>query len=229
MKKNYWLVLFVSCLIAELLLTYAGNETLRYITKPLLMPFLCAYYLAAVRSTAGFNRSIIAALFFSWLGDILLMFDSGSSLFFILGLSSFLIAHIFYIFFFHAVRIAEAIKPKGFLLIPVVVYYAVLISILSPGLGDMKLPVRVYGVVICFMLMLALHMFFIKNKKAGLLMAFGAFLFVISDSILAINKFYASFSQAGVLVMLTYGIAQLLIIEGAIKYNSGIAKTGNPS
>lgn len=225
MKKNYWLGLFIACLIAELLLTYTGNETMRYITKPLLMPLLCVYFLASVKNTAGFNRSIIAALFFSWVGDILLMFDSRSSLFFILGLSSFLIAHIFYIFFFHAVRIAEAIKPKGFLLIPVVVYYAVLVSILSPGLGDMKLPVRVYGVVICFMLMLALHMFFIKNKKAGLLMVSGAFLFVISDSILAVNKFYISFSEAGVLVMLTYGIAQLLIVEGAITYNREIVKT----
>lgn len=225
MKKSYWLGLFIACLIAELLLTYTGNETMRYITKPLLMPVLCAYFLTSVRNAAGFNRSIIAALFFSWVGDILLMFDSKSSLFFILGLSSFLIAHIFYIFFFHAVRLAEAIKPKGFLLIPVVVYYAVLISILSPGLGDMKLPVRVYGVVICFMLMLSLHMFFIKNKKAGSLMAFGAFLFVISDSVLAVNKFYTSFSEAGILVMLTYGIAQLLIAEGAITYNREIVKT----
>jgi len=221
MKKSYWLGLFISCLIAELLLTYTGNEAMRYVTKPLLMPLLCAYFLAAVKNIAGFNRNIIVALFFSWVGDILLMLDSGNSLFFILGLSSFLIAHIFYIFFFHAVRLAEAIKSKGFLLIPVVVYYAVLISILSPGLGDMKLPVRVYGVVICFMLMLALHMFFIRNKKAGSLMAFGAFLFVISDSILAVNKFYTSFSEAGVLVMLTYGIAQLLIVEGAVMYNRG--------
>ncbi len=82
----------------------------------------------------------------------------------------------------------------------------------------MKLPVRIYAVVISFMLMLAMHMLFIKNKKAGLLMMSGALLFVVSDSLLAINKFYSSFQMAGIFVMTTYGLAQLIIIEGAIRY-----------
>lgn len=225
MKKQYWLILFIICLTAELVLVYTNNVTIRYVTKPLLMPLLFLYFLSAVKSTIGSNRSIIAALLFSWVGDIFLLFDSQNSLYFIFGLSAFLIAHIFYIFFFHAVRIAEAIKPKAFLLIPVVVYYAVLISLLSPGLGEMKLPVRVYGVVICFMLMLALHMLYIKNKKAGSLMAVGAFLFVVSDSVLAVNKFHTSFQGADIIIMLTYGIAQLLIVEGAITYTKEISKT----
>lgn len=66
--------------------------------------------------------------------------------------------------------------------------------------------------------MLALHMLYIKNKNAGLLMMIGALLFVLSNSTLAINKFYNSFSGAGILIMLTYGIAQLLIVQGAIGY-----------
>ena len=72
-----------------------------------------------------------------------------------------------------------------------------LISWLSPYLGDMKLPVRIYGIVISFMFMLAMHMLFIKNKTAGKWMMIGALLFVISDSVLAINKFYQSFEAAG--------------------------------
>jgi len=46
----------------------------------------------------------------------------------------------------------------------------------------------------------------------------GAGLFVISDSVLAINKFYQPFEAAGILIMLTYGLAQFFIIKGAIKY-----------
>jgi uncharacterized membrane protein YhhN len=49
-------------------------------------------------------------------------------------------------------------------------------------------------------------------------MMLGAVLFVVSDSLLAINKFYSSFELAGVLIMLTYGMAQLLIVTGAINY-----------
>ena len=46
----------------------------------------------------------------------------------------------------------------------------------------------------------------------------GALLFVISDSSLAINKFYIPFEYAGIIIMLTYALAQLFIIEGASRY-----------
>ena len=42
--------------------------------------------------------------------------------------------------------------------------------------------------------------------------------FVISDSVLAVNKFYQAFETAGIVIMLTYGLAQFLIVEGAIRY-----------
>ena len=49
-------------------------------------------------------------------------------------------------------------------------------------------------------------------------MVAGALLFVLSDSILAINKFYMPFDLAGTFIMLTYGFAQYLIVQGAVKY-----------
>jgi uncharacterized membrane protein YhhN len=164
------------------------------------------------------KKWILLALFFSWTGDVLLIFQENKSIFFLLGLSAFLIAHIFYIFFFHSIRVIENIKSNLWLLVVVVIYYAVLITLLSPHLGDMKLPVRIYGIVISFMFMLAMHMLYIKNKVTGRWMMIGALLFVLSDSTLAINKFYQSFEAAGILIMLTYGLAQLFIIEGAIRY-----------
>jgi uncharacterized membrane protein YhhN len=146
------------------------------------------------------------------------MFQSDSEFFFLLGLCAFLVAHVFYIIFFHRVRISESVKGRWWLLLIVGIYYAVLIIMLSPYLADLKLPVRFYGIIISFMLLLALHMSFIKNKNAGWLMAGGALLFVISDSILAIDKFYYSFELGGLVVMLAYGLAQLFIVEGAIQY-----------
>ena len=146
------------------------------------------------------------------------MFEGENEIFFLLGLSSFLIAHIFYIIFFHKVRVKENVKGNPWLLVLVVIYYAALISLLSPYLADMKIPVLVYGVVISFMFMLAMHMLFIKNKPTGQWMMIGALLFVISDSILAINQFYQPFEAAGVLIILTYGLAQFFIVEGAGRY-----------
>ena len=69
--------------------------------------------------------------------------------------------------FFHFVRIKEDVKGRWFLLLIVAMYYVVIIFILSPHLGDMRLPVRIYAVVISFMFMLAMHMLFIKNRIAG--------------------------------------------------------------
>ena len=88
----------------------------------------------------------------------------------------------------------------------------------------MKIPVLVYGIVISIMFLLALHMLFIKNKNAGKMMMFGALLFIVSDSILAINKFYQPFEYAGIAIMLSYGIAQLLITLGAVKYITSASK-----
>jgi uncharacterized membrane protein YhhN len=163
-------------------------------------------------------------LFFSCAGDVLLLLQQNDSLFFLLGLSAFLSAHIFYIVFFQRVRVKENVFPNLWLLFIVVIYYAALITFLSPHLGDMKLPVRIYGIVISIMFMLAMHMLVIKNKIAGKWMMTGALLFVISDSVLAVNKFYHSFEIAGVVIMLTYGLAQLFIVEGAIKYITSIDK-----
>lgn len=219
MKKEFWIIAFVAVLVTDLTGIQLHNEQLQYIFKPILIPVFIGYFLSQTKIwTTNLKKWILTALFFSWAGDVLLMFEPKNKIFFLMGLSAFLIAHLFYIVFFHNVRLKEKVKSNLWLLLIVVIYYAVLISILSPHLGDMKLPVRIYGIFISFMFMLAMHMLFIKNKTAGRWMMGGAFLFVVSDSILAINKFYQSFEVAGILIMLTYGLAQLFIVHGAIKY-----------
>jgi uncharacterized membrane protein YhhN len=65
-----------------------------------------------------------------------------------------------------------------------------------------------------------LHLVYIIKKQAGRVMMFGALLFIISDSILAVNKFYSSFNYAGILIMLTYALAQLFIVMGVMDYIS---------
>lgn len=221
MRKQTGLYLFLAALLIHLAGIYFNNATVEKITKPLLIIVLAGYFIISTKeSRSELKKWIFLALLFSWAGDVLLMFVAENPNFFLAGLVSFLIAHIFYIIFFHSVRMQQNIKPKPFLLVPVLVYYVSLITFLSPHLGDMKLPVRIYGVVICFMLMLALHMLYIKNKNAGLFMMIGALLFVASDSVLAINKFFNAFDGAGMIIMLTYGIAQVLITKGAIDYIS---------
>ncbi len=219
MKKTIWIILFSLVLLIDLVAVYLNNESLRFITKPLLMPLLAIYLLLQTNSaTSSLKAWIFLALFFSWVGDILLLFDERGPNFFLFGLSAFLVSQVCYIVFFHNIRMREYIRGNALLLLLVIVYYSILISVLSPYLGNMKLPVRIYGVVLSFMVMLAMHTMLGKNKKAALWMMLGAILFVTSDSLLAFNKFFSSFDYAGLIIMLTYGLAQLFITEGAVRY-----------
>ncbi len=219
MKNTHWVILFFAALIGDLVGIQLKNETLVFICKPLIIVTLAAYFISATTgSPTKLKKWILLALVFSWIGDVFLLFDDKRETFFLLGLSSFLLAHVFYIFFFHQVRQMEKIKSRGWILVPVVLYYLALTTLLSPYLGDKKIPVYVYGIVISSMLLLAVHMLYSKNRIAGRWIFTGALLFIISDSLLAINKFYHPLAYAGQLVMLTYGIAQLCIVYGAIHY-----------
>ena len=225
MKKQIWIICFIGILAIHLAGIEFNIQVLEYVIKPMIVIWLMLYFLSqTVSINSGLKKWIIGALFFSWAGDVLLMFQQNNSIFFLLGLSAFLIAHIFYIVFFNRLRVKENVRGNVWLLLIVAVYYGSLITLLYSHLGGMKLPVLVYGVVISCMFMLAMHMLSIKNKAAGKWMMIGALLFVMSDSLLAVNKFYQPFKIAAVAIMITYGLAQLFIVEGAIQYITSVEK-----
>jgi uncharacterized membrane protein YhhN len=221
MSKRYRITIFFIILVADLVAVQGQYKIAEYFFKPLIVIWLMAWFVLQLRYIRNrLKKWIIFALFFSWLGDVLLMFHLEDPLFFLLGLSSFLVSHIFYILFFHFIRVKEMVKSRWYLVLIVALYYAIVIAILSPHLGEMKLPVRMYAIVISFMFLLAMHMLYIKNRAIGLWMMAGGLLFVVSDSLLAFNKFYQPFEMAGFYVMSTYGLAQLFLTEGAIRYIS---------
>ncbi len=219
MKYSTYLLFFLIILVAHLAGIALNIPLAEYITKPMIVILIGLYFLFQTTGIdSAIKKWVLLALMFSWIGDVLLLFQQNDSLFFLLGLSAFLVAHIFYILFFHQVRVREKIKGRLWIVLIVVVYYVALIALLSSYLGEMKFPVRVYGIVISLMFMLAMHMLFIKDKAAGQRMMAGALLFILSDSALAINKFYQSFPFAGILIMLTYALAQFFIVEGSTRY-----------
>ncbi len=202
----------------------ANIELLHFIAKPLLIPALWLL-LFFTKSTVPGKNLLLTGLIFSWLGDVFLLFDYKHALFFIFGLACFLTTHIFYIIYFLRIRsenISLLKKHPAFIAL-VLAYGITLVWQLYPYLGDLKLPVMVYAAVICSMLLCSLHIFLKVNKKAAAGYFWGAAAFVVSDSLLAINKFYAQhpadepFAYAGVFIMLTYCAAQFFIINGYIQ------------
>ena len=223
--KKLLIIFYLAVLTIDLVAVYFGNETIRYISKPLLMPLLIVGFLAEARSLiSNLKKWMVLALLFSWAGDVLLLFESMNANFFIFGLVAFLMAHIFYIILFDQIRVKEKVRQSLLPLLPIAIYYFLLISLLQPQLGEMKKPVGIYGLIICIMLSFALDLWRINDRRVSFYIIIGALFFIISDSVLAINKFYRSFEYAGIVIMLTYGVAQLLITLGTAKYITSASK-----
>ena len=221
------LILFTIDFIADVIVSNTGNESARYVTKGLLMPILLAFFVVEIkhfarRTDLKYARFIGLALTFSFAGDMFLVTDN--SLNFILGIASFLIAHIFYIVFFYRVK-SFTKKNKLFLLatgLIITCYVACMNYLFRPLVTKQQLtiPVMAYSIVLGAMLFTAFN---VSNstiwlKRFAYYIIPGAIIFVASDSMIAFNKFYLTTPLPGFYIMLTYCVAQLLIVIGAIEF-----------
>lgn len=161
---------------------------------------------------------VLFALFFSWVGDIFL--QAGNM--FIPGLASFLVAHIFYIIYFIKVNAKQRglLTRKPLIVLPVLIYIIVLLRALFPYLFELKIAVIVYSITIAMMLMMAINTSGGIQKKVSTFLITGALLFVISDSLLAVNLFIVQHIAFDLVVMSTYAAAQFFLVKGAIISNS---------
>ncbi|POY38443.1 hypothetical protein C3K47_03345 [Solitalea longa] len=223
MKRALTFLFFLS-VVLTIVANYFQFIELGYIAKPLIMVFLAWIYSLNTNEQNQLIRTMTySAFLFSWLGDIALLFADDSSkapgfYFFIGGLISFLIAHVCYILVFR--RIANSIslsgvnKNKLFFGIPVLVVGGILIFKIIPYLGPMMAPVVIYAIVISTMAIAAIAL------QGGLAPSVfnsiytGAILFLISDTTLAVNQFVSPSAALGIMVMITYGLAQYFIMQG---------------
>lgn len=219
--KNRWIFFLLAVLtLIDIYAVNLAHSNLRFITKPLLMPLLITAFVIGHDRKNVYSRLMISGLFFSWLGDIFLMLESSDGIYFILGLSCFLTTHILYIFYFLNIK-AEGTsfyKLHPYLLAFVVVYGASLLYLLWPGLGELKIPVLVYAIIICIMLSMALWQYQRIETQTSKLFILGALLFVTSDSVLAINKFRQPVPLGGIIIMTTYVAAQVMIVLGSLSH-----------
>ncbi|UQD56795.1 lysoplasmalogenase [Flavobacterium sp. K5-23] len=220
MKGNLLLKSFIGFSAIYLFVILTGREDIAWFMKPFLIPFL----ILAVYNQEYFTTKniLLAALTFSWIGDIILLFADTAEIYFILGLIAFLISHIVYIILFSKQLKTIRKKNKAIYWIgitAIIVYLMVMLAVLFPNLGDLKIPVFVYAMVISTMLLFAFKGYFIWGKPANNYILLGAVFFVTSDSILAFNKFYEPVIWSSFFIMATYLLAQYLIVIGILKLN----------
>ena len=212
-------------IIVHFLAQFLGEEykLVENISKALFLPSLMMYLYVQpnVFNKPGKNL-VMMGLFGSFLGDVFLISKS----LFIPGMVAFMTTHVFNIIFFS--KIYGWKQPKStilnvskFLLISFCwfIYFQ-----LKTAIGPLIYPILVYMALICSAALMAIH---IANYKPIKIIANnfwipGMLFFIASDAILAFNKFDWSINSpiphVGLIIMVTYGLAQFLLVKGFQMY-----------
>jgi uncharacterized membrane protein YhhN len=225
-------ILFITILASAIIDWVAVAKNLKkieYIAKPATMLLL----LVTLKLVGGFGSpSLICfalGIILSLTGDVFLMISYSriSNRWFLMGLGSFLLAHLAYILGLNipfgsaspawgiAIGILLALAASRFL-------RRILDGVRQKGLRRLLVPVVTYGVVITLMLLSAVLTLIRpdwKTSAAGLV-SLGAILFYFSDAILAWNKFIRPIKHGRVWNMATYHLGQFALVAGII-FQSG--------
>ena len=178
--------------------------------KPAATALLVAVAILAAR--AGLSRryagAIAAGLGASLAGDVFLMLPGDL---FLLGLLAFLVAHVCYLIAF-TTGVRFAARP-----IPFLVYALITAGVLATlwRTASPRAAVVMYSLALCAMAAQAWVRWRVVATPAAALAAFGAAAFVVSDSLLAIDRFRGPLPSARLWVLGTYYLAQSLIAVSA--------------
>lgn len=167
-----------------------------------LLAVLPLTYLGVVGAYTGGLAILTLALALSALGDFFLALKDK---YFIPGLVSFLAAHVAYLVAF----MPRAQTPEGAALAAIVLALlaaGALMLKLAPRLGRLRVPVFAYFAVIMAMVAAALSI-----REASWMLGAGAVVFALSDSLIAVRKFWTPFPLINEAVWLTYVAAQFMI------------------
>lgn len=215
--KKQFTALFTLIVLLELITAQVeALEPIHYIAKPAIVGSLIVW---VINQKSSLNLSdrflLLSALGFSVTGDILLMFVRLSEWYFISGLVAFLMAHICYLILFFKQRNT---LNKPYVGIAILYIYSLVFGYyIYNSLGDMTIPVTGYEIVILLMASASLLRKGAVNNVSYKHVAIGAVFFLISDSILALNKFHSPIPLSGIWIMITYALAQYFIVMGILR------------
>jgi len=189
---------------------YNKSQNQLLIFKPLtiLLIILIAIIFPAIE--LNYKIFIVAGLLFSLLGDIFLIFPEQH---FKRGLIAFLFGHICYIIAF---IVSTKIQFTYWIFLPIAVGAIIYLQYIIPYSGKTKFPIIIYIVIITIMGWLAIERLNSAPTLRTFLAAIGAVLFMISDAVLALNKFKKPFFSAEFIILTTYYIAQWCLAVSVI-------------
>jgi len=198
--KQLYTILFIFFALLYGVAIALENKLMLGIIKPIPLFILIAVLTQNLQ--LKYNKLIGLGLIFSVMGDIILHLN-----YFVVGLGSFLIGHLFYIAAFWT----KTQRLNYLIFIPFYIYGTFLVYFIKDGVNELFIPVVAYALVICTM-----GSFSVMQKKSTNTSKWafaGAMLFCISDSILSIKLFKTDFFLSSYWIMLTYWAGQYLIYK----------------
>ncbi|MFN5023689.1 MAG: lysoplasmalogenase [Chitinophagaceae bacterium] len=220
--QKFGITIYILLLSAHLYAQVLGEKfaTIQFITKALLLPTLILFLACQdhSESTPKGKWLVIIGLFGSFLGDVLLTNEK----YFIAGMIAFMTTHICNIIFFNGIK--PAADKKIYKVYAVAALFLLfcfgIYKQLAPSMGNLIYPILVYMLLICLSALKAFRSSLNEqtNLIAQLFWFPGMLFFITSDAVLAFNKFqwsiHTPIPHIGLVTMMTYGVAQLLLTKG---------------
>lgn len=215
---SIWLILAILAAVLQAIVFSFGLKQWQTLTKPAVMVCLFTWLFTATGldgAALWFGIGIILCL----AGDILLIFEDR---FFIFGLAAFLFGHVAYILGFNI-----PLPSFDFFGLLLAVFIAILggqvfrkiqAGLVEKNLLRLRRPVMAYTVVISLMLLSAMLTLFRTDWMPGaaLLVTAGAGVFLVSDVILAFNRFVSPIKNGRMLNIGVYHLGQILLVAGVV-------------
>lgn len=161
------------------------------------------------RDNVQFYYSMLAALCACLLGDVFLLNDA----YFVYGLSAFLIGHLMFAFAFMSFG---GFKAYPLPLLTLTVITGSFYLYMQPSLGALSIPVFIYMTVIVLMAWQGVSMVLWQKTSFTMCIAVAVILFMISDSVIAINKFLFPFAASSAVVLPSYWLSIGMLAYSAI-------------
>jgi uncharacterized membrane protein YhhN len=216
-----FLILTGVCALADWVAVARNNHRLEFVLKPLTLVLL---FVAAASGDLGDAKPwLLAALALGLVGDVALLFSSDEppapgaerelEPAFLAGLGAFLLGHLAYLAAFAAHGLHGWQATAGVLVVggaSALVMPRVLRGARDAGGPALAVVVGIYAAVLSLMVVFAFG-------TAAVLTALGAAIFLGSDTTLAWNRFVQPLLRGPVIVIVTYHVAQLLIVIGLLR------------
>ncbi len=220
--STVFLVLFIACSAIHVVGEFLENPfkwRIRSASKSFLMPLLILYYFTATTELVyPVNLLIVLGVALGFVGDVTLLWPKKQMLFMI-GLVSFLLGHVLYVVaFMMAMNSFSTTAWWCYLaLIGYAAYFWAAFRMFRPYLKEMLVPVVVYMVLLLGMSFVALGVVASTtwgDVKQPWYLFLGSLAFIASDSLLANQVFRKAFKYDQAFIMITYILAQFLIVQG---------------